>query len=397
MKVPGTAIAAASLGVATMYWLDPQQGKRRRAIARDKALHLAHATADLAGKASRDLRNRSRGLGHEVIGAVSAGTIDDQVLVERVRAKLGHHVSHPSAIDVDCRDASCTLSGPVLADEADEAVDAVARVRGVCEVVDRLERHATPDGVPALQGPRRRAVVEDDPLRRNWTPAARLLGGSIGGALLALAAVKRQPLTLIGGAIGAGLLARSLRGQSPVIETRGNGVHRAFQTIETVHVAAPIERVFELWSHPESFPLFMEHLVAVQPLGNGRYRWQAHGPAGAPVEWETEVVEVQPNRLIRWRSVEGSPLESEGAVHFDAEASGTRVQIEWRYRPPAGAVGKALLSLSGRDPRSALDEDMVRFKSLLEDGKTRAHGREVYLDMLEQLRPEARQNDTTLA
>jgi hypothetical protein len=47
------------------------------------------------------------------------------------------------------------------------------------------------------------------------------------------------------------------------------------------------------------------------------------------------------------------------------------------YKPPAGAIGHAVAALFGSDPKTALDEDMVRVKSLLEEGATSAQGREV--------------------
>lgn len=45
------------------------------------------------------------------------------------------------------------------------------------------------------------------------------------------------------------------------------------------------------------------------------------------------------------------------------------------YAPPAGLLGHAVASLFGVDPKSAMDEDLVRFKSLLEDGRTTADGK----------------------
>ncbi|WP_410960003.1 hypothetical protein, partial [Salmonella sp. SAL4434] len=45
-----------------MYVLDPQQGRRRRALARDKAVRLAHEAQDAAEVVGRDFSNRARGL-----------------------------------------------------------------------------------------------------------------------------------------------------------------------------------------------------------------------------------------------------------------------------------------------------------------------------------------------
>lgn len=55
-------LGAAALGAAVMYVLDPEQGSRRRALARDKA-HSARVKARKSfDSASRDLANRTRGL-----------------------------------------------------------------------------------------------------------------------------------------------------------------------------------------------------------------------------------------------------------------------------------------------------------------------------------------------
>jgi uncharacterized membrane protein len=40
------------------------------------------------------------------------------------------------------------------------------------------------------------------------------------------------------------------------------------------------------------------------------------------------------------------------------------------YLPPAGVLGHAVAELFGVDPRQAMNEDLVRLKTLLEEGKT---------------------------
>jgi hypothetical protein len=49
------------IGAAAMYVLDPQGGRRRRAIARDKAVSFANKTGRVVGARSRDLANRAKG------------------------------------------------------------------------------------------------------------------------------------------------------------------------------------------------------------------------------------------------------------------------------------------------------------------------------------------------
>jgi uncharacterized membrane protein len=40
------------------------------------------------------------------------------------------------------------------------------------------------------------------------------------------------------------------------------------------------------------------------------------------------------------------------------------------YRPPANAVGRTVAKIFGADPRRQMDDDLARFKSYMEVGKT---------------------------
>ena len=53
----------------------------------------------------------------------------------------------------------------------------------------------------------------------------------------------------------------------------------------------------------------------------------------------------------------------------------TRVDIHLAYNPPGGALGHFAAVLFGADAKSAMDEDLVRLKSLIEEGKTSAPGK----------------------
>jgi hypothetical protein len=55
-------LAGAGVGAGLMYFFDPQGGRRRRALARDKMVHLAHQAEDAAGVVARDMKNRAQGL-----------------------------------------------------------------------------------------------------------------------------------------------------------------------------------------------------------------------------------------------------------------------------------------------------------------------------------------------
>ena len=65
-------VCGAALGAAVMYFLDPQGGRRRRALVRDKAVSYANQAEDYVGKTARDLENRATGLAHEARRMVGA-------------------------------------------------------------------------------------------------------------------------------------------------------------------------------------------------------------------------------------------------------------------------------------------------------------------------------------
>ena len=145
-------VGGIGLGAVLAFLMDPDGGGRRRALVRDKAVRLWHEAGDLAGRTSRRLRNRVRGMGAETAAAFREEPVSDDVLVARVRSQIGHAVSHPGAIEVTVRSGRVTLGGPVLADEVDDLLARVRAVRGVGEIDNRLDVHVEPGGVPGLQG-----------------------------------------------------------------------------------------------------------------------------------------------------------------------------------------------------------------------------------------------------
>lgn len=55
-------LGAAALGALAMYMLDPVQGNRRRALARDKMIGAQVKAREMIDTQTRDLANRARGL-----------------------------------------------------------------------------------------------------------------------------------------------------------------------------------------------------------------------------------------------------------------------------------------------------------------------------------------------
>lgn len=205
-------LALIGLGAGLMYLLDPDQGKRRRALIRDQTVRGVNR-ADLAlGKARRDVGNRSRGLLAEARQRFTKeNDVPDEVLTERVRAKIGRIVSHPHSIQVTADHGHIVVSGPILTREAQRLNRGLSSVRGVNTVENRLDLHQTPGDVPGLQGEPGPRLEVPDLMQENWSPATRLAAATAGSALAVAGTMRRGVVGMAMGSAGLGLLACALK------------------------------------------------------------------------------------------------------------------------------------------------------------------------------------------
>jgi hypothetical protein len=171
IRTAGMLIGGLGLGAALMYVLDPERGKRRRALVRDKAVRAANRASDTLGARSRDWRNRARGVLARVKAMTRPETVDDAVLEERVRAELGRSISNPGPIDVTALAGTVSLSGPVVMNELDDLLSAVRGVSGVVNVENRLETYASAGDIPGRGGVVRSPRSKAERVLDRWEPA----------------------------------------------------------------------------------------------------------------------------------------------------------------------------------------------------------------------------------
>jgi uncharacterized membrane protein len=364
-------ISGIGIGAGLMYLLDPDRGNQRRALVRDQVVHSWHTTGDALDTTTRDMSHRAVGFAAEARSRLRREDITDEVLIERVRSKIGRVVSHPRSIAVTAHQGRVTLSGPILAREVDNLLAAVAAVRGVTDVENWLEVHETAGSVPGLQGEASRPGPQIDLLQRNWSPTARLLAGATGGALAVYAASRRcDALGTASGLLGAGLLGRALTNLEMKRLVGVGGGREAVDIQKTINVDAPVDSVFGFWANYENFPRWMSHVREVKETGDGRSHWVVDGPAGVPVEWDAELTQFVPDEVIAWKSAPGAAIRQAGRVRFAPNADGsTRIDIKMTYNPPAGALGHGLATMLGANPKRQMDDDLARLKTLIETGQ----------------------------
>jgi uncharacterized membrane protein len=136
-------------------------------------------------------------------------------------------------------------------------------------------------------------------------------------------------------------------------------------------VTKPPEEVYAFWRQFDRLPTFMAHLDDVRATDGARSHWKASAPFGRSVEWDAETTEDVPGQRIAWRSLDGADIPNSGQVRFlpAPGGRGTEVHVTLSYEMPGGALGKAAAKYFGEEPSQQLDDDLRRFKQVLETGE----------------------------
>jgi len=209
---------------------------------------------------------------------------------------------------------------------------------------------------------------------------ASIIGG---GTLVAFGLAKKDWRGVGLAALGGGLLWRGLTGHCDAYQAlgvntarKGTGRHISvpyelgIRVDEIVRVEKPAAELYHFWRRLENLPRFMDHLESVTVIDDRRSHWIAIGPAGFRVEWFAEIINDVENRLIGWRSLEGSEVDNAGSVSFRelSDGNSTEVKVSLQYNPPAGDLGAAVAKLFGQDPRKQIRKDLKEFKQMMERG-----------------------------
>jgi uncharacterized membrane protein len=207
---------------------------------------------------------------------------------------------------------------------------------------------------------------------------------AVGGGALALYGITRGSLGGIAIAlVGAALVQRGVSGHCNLYEavnysSAGDAnlrnsenvsvpAERGTKVEHSVRINRPALELYSFWRNFENLPNFMNHLESVKRFGGDRSHWVAKAPGGTTVEWDAEVYNDKEGELIAWRTLEGSQVASAGSVHFEPAGEGaTNVRVNLKYDPPGGKLGSLIARLFGENPQQQIEEDLARFKDIME-------------------------------
>ena len=209
----------------------------------------------------------------------------------------------------------------------------------------------------------------------NVAPSERMLSVFAAGTLAAVALRQKRWTAAALGASGGILLWRGMTGHCPMYGVaRINSAeidYRGQHTERVITINKSPEDLYAFWRNFENLPQIMDHLESVRVIDERRSVWRAKAPVRGSVEWEAEIVDEVPNKRIAWHSIGRSRVPNAGAVHFEPTAAGqgTIVRVSLDYQPPGGNLGVGLAKVMGRSPGKEIEQDLRRFKAVMEAGE----------------------------
>ncbi|HEV2294673.1 MAG TPA: YgaP-like transmembrane domain [Tepidisphaeraceae bacterium] len=240
----------------------------------------------------------------------------------------------------------------------------------------------TLDHAPAEQ---RDAQSDTSQPRINVNDQERMISAGVGAVLALVGITRRSVPGLLMAGVGGSLLYRAATGHCHLYEALGidstrsnaNGAppeayfNRAIQVTHSFTINRTAEQLYTYWRKLENLPSILRHLDSVTVIDDRKSHWIAKGPLDMRWEWDAEIINDEPNRLIAWRSLGNADVDNAGSVTFIAAPGGrgTQVKVVIDYIPTGGRFGKIIAQVLGRDPSAEVCESLRDFKRFMETGE----------------------------
>ena len=145
MRMMTKAALAMGAGALVSWFLDPQNGRRRRAVTRDRMASMFRRTAREAERKSRYYAGKKEGIKHAVSSSDrSAGFPNDATVQHKIESEVLRDF-RSGTVNVNVEEGVAVLRGTLdRPDEINALIDRVRTVDGVVEVRSLLHLPGTP-------------------------------------------------------------------------------------------------------------------------------------------------------------------------------------------------------------------------------------------------------------
>jgi uncharacterized membrane protein len=127
------------------------------------------------------------------------------------------------------------------------------------------------------------------------------------------------------------------------------------------------EKLYQLWRDVESAPLWQEQILSVTRLSDRISRWVMQ-VKDKQLEWDSEILMDEPGKRIAWRSIAGDS-QNAGEVVFEGTPGNRGTSVTVLQGFAMSKLSSAWETLTGRNPKQAVIENLRHFKALAETGE----------------------------
>lgn len=150
----GELLAAGAAGAVLAWFLDPERGRRRRHMARDRTLALSRRSARNAARRAEFTAGPIRGAAHRAQHAVRPGPprdYDEVTLTRKVETEIFRPADAPKgSVNVNVHEQVVELRGVV---DRPEQIAALGEAAAAVEGVERVENLLHTPGAPIPHAP----------------------------------------------------------------------------------------------------------------------------------------------------------------------------------------------------------------------------------------------------
>jgi uncharacterized membrane protein len=132
-------------------------------------------------------------------------------------------------------------------------------------------------------------------------------------------------------------------------------------------IQSSADDLYAMWRNVEAAPSWQEQITQVSVTGERTSHWVMQSGEKA-IEWDSEILADEPGRRIAWRSI-GGDSDNAGEVIFEEAPGGRGIVVTVLQAFHMGKLASALETLTGRNPKQAVIENLRHFKALAETGE----------------------------
>ncbi|MBO0691139.1 MAG: hypothetical protein J2P40_16410, partial [Candidatus Dormibacteraeota bacterium] len=129
------------------------------------------------------------------------------------------------------------------------------------------------------------------------------------------------------------------------------------------------DELYRAWSDARVLSQVLGSRVEVTAPSADVLHWEVAAPGGSALASDVRIVEERPGELLRWESLPGSAMPTDGSTKFAPTHRGTEMTLRLRVLTPAGPAARWLERELSPVPGALARKALRRFKSLAETGE----------------------------